>query len=114
MTFAAATEIVDLEGIPGQTTANPRPSFNNHQLVEYDGKLYDPSYGSVASDFDFYIVSAVHSVVRQSRINFPESLLDFDLDGDGALSLATIDVVVWKARSAIPTAIDFQWRYIGY
>ena len=33
-------------GTPGQGTANPRESiWPNHAVVEYNGKVYDPSYG---------------------------------------------------------------------
>ena len=33
-------------GVAGQGNANPRAEFDNHAIVEYDGKDYDPSYGS--------------------------------------------------------------------
>ncbi|MEK7287535.1 MAG: hypothetical protein AAB091_03100 [Elusimicrobiota bacterium] len=41
-----ASEIADAPGAPGQGIGNPPPAFFNHFIVKYDGKWYDPSYGS--------------------------------------------------------------------
>jgi hypothetical protein len=40
------TEIKDQEGAYGQDVKNPLSYFVNHQLVEAEHKLYDPSYGT--------------------------------------------------------------------
>jgi hypothetical protein len=39
----------DLNGLGGQNTVNPWSAFYNHLLVEYNGTIYDPSYGSTPS-----------------------------------------------------------------
>jgi hypothetical protein len=36
----------DDTGIPGQNNPDPRAYFENHAIVKYNGKYYDPSYGS--------------------------------------------------------------------
>lgn len=33
-------------GVAGQGNPNPRADFDNHAIVEYGGKYYDPSYGA--------------------------------------------------------------------
>jgi hypothetical protein len=43
------TQVKDLKGIAGQGVANPLSFFGNHQIVDYGGKLYDPSYGTTAN-----------------------------------------------------------------
>ena len=37
-------------GVAGQGNADPRAEFDNHAIVEYNGKDYDPSYGSPVSN----------------------------------------------------------------
>ncbi|HMQ49700.1 MAG TPA: hypothetical protein PKA00_19610 [Saprospiraceae bacterium] len=37
---------VDDIGLPGQGNPDPRSAFNNHAVVKYGGKYFDPSYGS--------------------------------------------------------------------
>lgn len=36
-------------GVVGQGNENPRSEFNNHAIVKYNSKYYDPSYGSNVS-----------------------------------------------------------------
>jgi hypothetical protein len=36
-------------GLAGQGNDNPRSEFDNHAIVEFEDKLYDPSYGSMVS-----------------------------------------------------------------
>ena len=36
----------DNDGVPGQGNDDPIAIFADHQLVEYDSKIYDPSYGT--------------------------------------------------------------------
>jgi len=39
-------DVVDQPGVPAQgVTENPESFFNQHFVVKYDGKIYDPSYG---------------------------------------------------------------------
>lgn len=66
-------------GVPGQGNPNPRSDFDNHAIVEYSGKYYDPSYGSPVSS---------------SRVNWE----DASLDGYGAY--------IVDAGSAL---IQFKW-----
>lgn len=40
------TELKDQEGAYGQDVKNPLSYFRNHQVVEAEHKLYDPSYGT--------------------------------------------------------------------
>jgi hypothetical protein len=35
----------DKDGIAGQNERDPASEFDNHQIVVYQGKIYDPSYG---------------------------------------------------------------------
>jgi hypothetical protein len=37
-------------GLAGQGNINPRSEFNNHAIVKYSDKYFDPSYGSPKSD----------------------------------------------------------------
>lgn len=39
-------DTADANGVPGQNNANPPGMFLDHAIVEYGGKLYDPSYGT--------------------------------------------------------------------
>jgi hypothetical protein len=54
-------------GINGQNNNNPWSLFNNHVLVQFEGKIYDPSYGSpMYNDFNTWKknnVAAVGTVV---------------------------------------------------
>ena len=36
----------DLKGVAGQSNPDPRSIFDNHAIVLYNGKYYDPSYGT--------------------------------------------------------------------
>jgi len=44
-TIGGSPEVTDQSGLAGQNNDNPSSDFNNHQLVFYRGKFYDPSYG---------------------------------------------------------------------
>jgi hypothetical protein len=35
-----------LTGVPAQGNENPESTFNNHDIIKYNGKYYDPSYGT--------------------------------------------------------------------
>lgn len=39
-------DAVEVPGIPGQGNSNPPEAFENHYVVKYGGKIYDPSYGA--------------------------------------------------------------------
>lgn len=39
-------DAVNQPGIPGQTTEEPNPFFENHYIIQYGGRYYDPSYGT--------------------------------------------------------------------
>jgi len=45
----------DLNGLEGQGNPNPISIFNDHWLVEYGGKIYDPSYGRGPFNPDYAI-----------------------------------------------------------
>lgn len=47
-TLSTATRwsVTDLSGVPGQGNDDPIGIFEDHALVEYDGEIYDPSYGT--------------------------------------------------------------------
>lgn len=38
--------VTDLAGVPGQGNGDPIAIFGDHALIEYDGEIYDPSYGT--------------------------------------------------------------------
>lgn len=37
----------DQTGLPAQGMANPQPYFSDHVVLNYNGKIYDPSYGTL-------------------------------------------------------------------
>jgi len=39
------SEATDLTGLPGQNTGNPKSHFQNHQVIRFGNRYYDPSYG---------------------------------------------------------------------
>ena len=39
-------EFAPLNGAEAQNNINPKSTFNNHAIIKYSGKYYDPSYGS--------------------------------------------------------------------
>ncbi len=39
-------DAANVAGIPGQGNAEPPEAFENHYVVKYSGKVYDPSYGA--------------------------------------------------------------------
>ncbi|MGC6426945.1 MAG: hypothetical protein ACON5H_08125 [Akkermansiaceae bacterium] len=45
-TAGNAFQPVDLKGIGAQGNMDPHSRFTDHCVVEYDGKIYDPSYGT--------------------------------------------------------------------
>lgn len=57
-------EGADELGLKGQGNDNPRADFENHSIVAYGNKLYDPSYGtnnnSIVNEIDYENVS-IHS-----------------------------------------------------
>jgi hypothetical protein len=46
LTNDQGSEVRDDPGIPAQGNDDPQAIFTNHAIVEYNGKLYDPSYGT--------------------------------------------------------------------
>jgi len=54
-----SSEVVDLDGIPGQGTANPLSAFTAHVLVPIDGVYYDPSYGKTYKSVDDFEERAI-------------------------------------------------------
>jgi hypothetical protein len=43
--WGATEEVKDKPGIAGQGTDNPRAMFSDHVVAQFEGKIYDPSYG---------------------------------------------------------------------
>lgn len=75
----------ELPGASGQGNTDPRSEFENHAIVKYNGKYYDPSYGSsIANDANSWETPA--------------------LDGFGSI-LRYIDVLKEK---------DFYLNWVGY
>ena len=46
LSTTARWTVTDLAGVPGQGKADPIGIFGDHALIEYDGEIYDPSYGT--------------------------------------------------------------------
>ncbi len=46
LSTTARWAVTDLAGVPGQGNADPIGIFGDHALIEYDGEIYDPSYGT--------------------------------------------------------------------
>jgi hypothetical protein len=47
--------VTSLDGLGAQNTPNPWDYFDNHVIVEYNGKYYDPSYGAGPYNPDFQL-----------------------------------------------------------
>jgi len=45
--WGTPAEVTYTEGNPGQNNSMPASFFNNHQLIKYGNKYYDPSYGVI-------------------------------------------------------------------
>lgn len=60
--------VKELVGFPGQGNSDPRSEFDNHAIVKYNNKYYDPSYGSniaySKNDWETPALSAMGSVMR--------------------------------------------------
>jgi hypothetical protein len=59
-------EVEKLEGIPGESVKTPSSAFANHQVVEIERKIYDPSYGTGP-------IEGTKGESKRSFENFPES-----------------------------------------
>jgi hypothetical protein len=46
LSTAARWAVTDLSGVPAQGMDDPIGIFGDHALIEYDGEIYDPSYGT--------------------------------------------------------------------
>jgi hypothetical protein len=46
LSTAARWSVTDLSGVPAQGNDDPIGIFADHALIEYDGEIYDPSYGT--------------------------------------------------------------------
>ena len=46
LSTAARWTVTDLSGVPAQGKSDPIGIFADHALIEYDGEIYDPSYGT--------------------------------------------------------------------
>jgi hypothetical protein len=46
LSVTARWTVTDLAGVAGQGNADPIGIFGDHALIEYDGEIYDPSYGT--------------------------------------------------------------------
>ncbi|MGB0416691.1 MAG: hypothetical protein ACPGKS_07575, partial [Coraliomargarita sp.] len=73
---------IDLPGVAGQGNSEPRAVFDNHAVVKYAGKYYDPSYGT--------------KPVPVSKIDWE----DVSLDGFGAYVIGqeSGNLYLWKER----------------
>jgi hypothetical protein len=63
----------ELDGIEAQGISNPRSEFENHAIIRYNGKFYDPSYGSeiknTSSDWQVNSIDGSGGMVRYFRLN---------------------------------------------
>jgi hypothetical protein len=54
----------DLPGIPAQglSNNNPQPFFYDHVVMEYDGEVFDPSYGTIEANRENWILNSIDGV----------------------------------------------------
>jgi len=102
-------EVSDDPGIPGQGSANPASFFNNHQFVysAATSEYYDPSYGVKydANLLDF--AKALDGYYKYDRMLLKETDYGVDLDGDMAITSATVNtVVVLFYKNKTPSGSD--------
>lgn len=68
-------EVNELDGIPGQGNKNPVSDFSHHYIVEYNGNVYDPSYGKEYPSKESWNNNSVAGY-------FIKEDLDYFLDGE--------------------------------
>jgi len=52
-------------GVPGQGNPNPPPAFENHFIIKYGGRYYDPSYGAgPVADQHAWEAASIDGVLR--------------------------------------------------
>jgi hypothetical protein len=84
--WIGSPEVTDQEGVPGQNNSNPSSNFNNHQLVFYKGKFYDPSYGLSYANETELSEKAIDGFYKKVKVDKSEQDVDIDLDSDGTKS----------------------------
>jgi hypothetical protein len=80
-------DVANQPGIPGQNNPEPPPFFGNHFVVEYQGSVYDPSYGAgpFASELD-HKNAAIDGIKSGNEANKNNSAIQ-ELDYQRASSL---------------------------
>jgi IPT/TIG domain-containing protein len=78
----------DEPGFPGQGSPDPSSIFGNHQFVQYNGKWYDPSYGSTYPGTTITerlasVEAALDGLSELRLMTISEASIDTDLNGNG-------------------------------
>lgn len=67
-------------GSPAQGIANPRSEFEDHAIFKYNGKYYDPSYGSPvltnSNNWENQSIDAIGGMVAYFQINPVNGIVD--------------------------------------
>jgi hypothetical protein len=63
--------VIDQAGIAAQNNQNPVSVFGNHQVLEYNQKYYDVSYGKIFSSISEWATQAVAGFYKLKKISRP-------------------------------------------
>jgi hypothetical protein len=83
--WIGSPEVTDQPGVPGQNNSNPSSNFNNHQLVFYKGKFYDPSYGLSYNSETELSEKAIEAFYKEVTKPKNESEVGIDVNGNGVI-----------------------------
>lgn len=105
-------EVNDAAGIAGQGTANPAALFNNHQFIRYNGRFYDPSYGTENASIADVDTNSIDAYFTVGPVRVSEAALNIDLDGDGRKNgVFTINTLIFNKN---PAGNNLTVQYLSY
>ncbi len=79
-------DIEDMMGVAGQNSPNPVSLFQSHGITEYEGRLYDPSYGRSYANLQELKNQAISNFVLRDVKT--ESFIQKDVSRDNAIDNA--------------------------
>lgn len=106
-------EVTDQQGVAGQNNLNPASDFNNHQIIKWKDKFYDPSYGMMYENETQLSERSIEAFYRETRIEKSEQDVDLDLDGDGVKSPMKILYPAYFIKKN-PMGLQIKITYYSY
>jgi len=97
-------DAIDDPGVVGQNSANPDSLFGNHQLVQINGVLYDPSYGvtyTSIADMNTKVIVGYFIYIKAPVV---ESRIGVDLNNDGNTTDIFYNVKEYEVRRYLPNS----------